>query len=334
MKRVVATALGLLLSLFLMPLLLAAGPSETEQEETPLLLPVMPTPVPVQTISAEEDSKVTVRVLREDGKIKDMTMEDYLWSVTAAEMPASFELEALKAQAVTARTYALWKMRTREEDHPEADVCTDIHCCQAFIEPGQAAVKWGTSAAEYGQKISAAVALTDGQIMIYEGKPIQAVFFSSAAGRTEDAAEVWGNAVPYLVGVESPEGIEVPNYHSEVSLSKEEFRTRFLEKYPKAELSGKPQKWFQSIKTTSSGRVSSIKIGGVTVTGSELRALCDLRSTCFTVETTSDSVTFQVTGYGHGVGMSQYGANTLALQGKTYREILSWYYTGVQLAEK
>ncbi len=332
MKRVMATAAGLLLILFLLPILLVEGPGAAGTEEAPLVLPATPTPARAQgETGAEKDGQVTVRVSMEGGEVAEMTMADYLWSVTAAEMPASFEPEALKAQAVTARTYAVWKMAAGEPNHPEADVCTDINCCQAFLSREQAAANWGAPAAEYTEKISAAVTETDGQIMTYEGQPIQAVFFSSSAGRTEDAVAVWGNAVPYLVGVDSPEGEDVPNYHTEVTLTAEEFRTAFLAQYPGADLSGEPDAWFQNQTFTASGRVAAMDVGGVTVKGTQLRSLFSLRSTSFTVAPGEDSVTFRVTGYGHGVGMSQYGANALARQGKSYQEILSWYYTGVEL---
>lgn len=331
MKRVIAAAAGLVLILFLLPVLLVDGPSGTGTEETPLVLPATPTPAGVRD-GAEQDAQTTVRVATEGGEVVEMTMEDYLWSVVAAEMPASFEPEALKAQAVTARTYTVWKMGAGEANHPDADVCTDINCCQAFLSREQAAANWGTSAAAYTRKIGDAVAATDGQIMTYEGQPIQAVFFSSSTGRTEDAVAVWGNSVPYLVGVDSPEGESVPNYHTEVTLTAEEFRSIFLAEYPGADLSGTPDAWFQKETATASGRVATLDVGGVTVKGTQLRSLFSLRSTCFTVETGADSVTFQVTGYGHGVGMSQYGANTLAQQGKTWEEILTWYYTGIEIA--
>jgi stage II sporulation protein D len=328
MKRVVAVAVVLLLFLFLLPLLLMEGP-QADQEGEVAVLPASPSPVSVAP--GERDSAATVRVAMEDGGVEELTVSDYLWSVLAAEMPASFELEALKAQAVTARTYTAWKMQTSQANHPDADVCTDSTCCQAYLSRAQAAAAWGEQAAAYEQKLAAAVADTDGEILTYQGQPIQAVFFSSAAGRTQDAVAVWGNEVPYLVGVDSPEGEDVPNYHTQVTLSAEEFRATFLDSYPAADLSGTPGSWFENFVSTASGAVDSVDVGGVTVRGTQLRRLFSLRSASFTVETGEDTVTFQVTGYGHGVGMSQYGANTLAGQGKTYQEILQWYYTGVEL---
>lgn len=332
MKRVTVTAVGLLLLLFLLPVLIVESPAGAEEEETLPVLPAVPTPArAAEETAAGADGRTMVRVAMDDGEVTEMTMADYLWCVTAAEMPASFEMEALKAQAVTARTYTVWKMAAGEPNHPDADVCTDINCCQAFLSREQAAATWGEAAEVYTEKISAAVSDTDGQIITYGGQPIQAVFFSSAAGRTEDAVAVWGNAVPYLVGVDSPEGESVPNYHTEVTLAAEEFRETFLACYPGADLSGAPSGWFQNETSTSSGRVASMDVGGVTVKGTELRSLFGLRSASFTVETGEDSVTFRVTGYGHGVGMSQYGANALAQQGMTYEEILKWYYTGVEV---
>lgn len=326
MKRIIITAICLLLSLFLLPLLLGGG-----GKQEPIILPAVPTPA--RSGDRSIDQEITVRVKTGQEQVVEMTMADYLWSVVAAEMPASFEPEALKAQAVTARTYTMRKIEQGEEGHPQADVCTDINCCQAFMTREQAVRFWGESASEYEAKILAAVEQTDGEIMTYQGEIIQAVFFSSAAGSTEDAVEVWGNAVPYLVGVESPEGEGVPNYHTEVVLTQEQFRQTFLEVYPQADLSGEPETWFRDMTETASGRVASLNVGGVTVKGTELRSLFSLRSASFTVKPGQDAVCFQVTGYGHGVGMSQYGANTMAAQGKTYRDILTWYYTGIEICE-
>jgi len=183
-------------------------------------------------------------------------------------MPASFEPEALKAQAATARTYTLYKMVNGPvANHPGADVCTDITCCQAYIDPAQAAANWGDAAPLYTQKIADAVASTDGQAILYGGQPIDAVFFSSAAGSTLDAVEVWGGSVPYLTGVASPEGEEVPGYRSQVTVSLEEFKAVFLAQYPQADLSGEAAGWFQNTVPTSNGGVETVDVGGVTVKG-------------------------------------------------------------------
>ena len=330
-KQVVATALALLLVLFLLPLLLfgTGGLEQTEQAAPTGELPIDRT---VVTPSPSADSQTQIRVALTDGSVLTLGLDQYLWRVVAAEMPASFELEALKAQAAAARTYTLSKLGRTVEKHPDADVGTDNTCCQAYIDPDQAAANWGDNGAAYTAKITSAVSETDGMAVLYDGQPIQAVFFSSAAGRTVDAVEVWGNSVPYLTGVDSPEGDEVPNYHSTVTFTLEEFKSKLLAQYPDADLSGDPAGWFQNTVPNSAGGVEQVDVGGVTVSGGALRTLLGLRSTSFTVTADSQGVTFSVTGYGHGVGMSQYGANALAKQGKTYDEILKWYYTGVEVA--
>lgn len=335
MRQVVAVALALLLLLFLMPLLFFRGernlPGPEPSPSPTATLPIDRTVVSPSPNGEKGDKDRTVRVKLADGTVQEMTMADYLWRVVAAEMPASFHLEALKAQAVAARTYTVAKMAAPVENHPDADMCTDINCCQAYIEPEAAALAWGKDAQSYTDKITQAVAGTDGMVATYGGAPIQAVFFSSAAGRTVDAVEVWGNAVPYLTGVESPEGEEVPNYHSTMSLSVDGFKSIFLSQYPEANLEGDSAGWFTNIVHNSAGGVEQMDVGGVTIAGGPLRTLFGLRSTNFTIEVADGSVTFQVTGYGHGVGMSQYGANALAEEGKTYEEIIKWYYTGVEL---
>ena len=330
-KQVVATALALLLVLFLLPLLLF-GTGGLEQAEQAAPTGELPIDRTVVTPSPSADSQTQIRVALTDGSVLTLGLDQYLWRVVAAEMPASFELEALKAQAAAARTYTLSKLGRTVEKHPDADVCTDITCCQAYIDPDQAAANWGDNAAAYTAKITSAVSETDGMAVLYDGQPIQAVFFSSAAGRTVDAVEVWGNSVPYLTGVDSPEGDEVPNYHSTVTFTLDEFKSKLLAQYPDADLSGDPAGWFQNTVPNSAGGVEQVDVGGVTVSGGALRTLLGLRSTSFTVTAGSQGVTFSVTGYGHGVGMSQYGANALAKQGKTYDEILKWYYTGVEVA--
>ena len=330
MRTVVATALILLLVVFLGPMLFLGGPPEDPEEDP---LPTATLPIDRTAITPGSDASRLVRVRMEDGTVATLTLADYLWRVVAAEMPASFEREALRAQAVTARTYTLYQMGIgTNPNHPEADMCTDIACCQAYLDPDQAAANWGDGASAYAAKITDAVSSTDGQAIFYEGALIDAVFFSSAAGRTLDAVEVWGGSVPYLTGVESPEGEEVPNYHTTVAVSLEDFQETFLAQYPQADLSGAPSGWFQSLRPTSSGGVNTVEVGGVVVKGSELRSLFGLRSAHFTVTAGAEGVAFSVTGYGHGVGMSQYGANAMARAGASWQEILEHYYTGVTIA--
>ncbi len=328
MRKVVAAALGLYLLFYLLPLaVLGEAELRGRAQPQPLGAEVLPGDRPERT--AGLDGAQTVRVRTEDGTVEELAMDDYLWGVVAAEMPASFEQEALNAQAVAARTYTVSRQQHTSAAHPDADVCTDVGCCQAYITRAQAEENWGEKAEEYAAKITAAVEGTDGLVILYEGEPIQAVFFSSAAGDTLAAAEVWGSEVPYLTGVSSPEGDEVPNYHTQVTVTAEQFRQTVLEAYPEADLSGEPEEWLGEVTLNSAGGVARMAVGGVEIPGTELRTLFSLRSTSFTLTAEGEQLTFSVTGYGHGVGMSQYGANAMAGEGAGYEEILTWYYTGV-----
>jgi len=324
MRRNMAVAWLLLAATFLLPVLLIRNRplTRTGEERLPLY----------QTGTAgEADGKRQVALLLEDGGVVQLTLADYLWGVVAAEMPASFELEALKAQTVAARTY--WLSQSGTSRHEHADICADSACCQAYISRETAAANWGDKAGEYGGRIAQAVEQTDGLCVAYEGKPIQALFFSSAPGSTVDAQAVWGKALPYLVSVDSPEGEEVPNYRSQLTMTTDEFRTLAVQEYPGADLTGPVSGWLSDFVWEPSGTVSRVKVGGVSVTGGEVRKLLGLRSACFSVSVRGDEMTFHVTGYGHGVGMSQYGANAMARQGKDFREILTWYYTGTQVTK-
>lgn len=316
---------------FFLPVLLMAGQERAGAETE--LLPASPSPVSERTESTgTADAQRTVRVLLEDDTVEEQTMADYLWCVVAAEMPASFEPDALRAQAVCARTYTLWKTE-RSQKHENADICTDSACCQAYTTRAAAQSRWGDEASAYEEKIAQAVSDTDGIVAVYDGAVIQAVFFSSAAGRTEDAAAVWGNALPYLSSVDSPEGADVPNYTTEVTFTPEEARALILAAYPEADLSGSPEGWFRNVSHTASGRVAELDVGGVTLSGGAARTLFSLRSAAFTVAADGAGVTFSVTGYGHGVGMSQYGANAMAKAGSTWEDILRHYYTGISLTQ-
>ena len=326
---------GLSLSLALMLLSLSAAGGGTAAP--PPTLPAVPTPAAASPAPSPSpgpsDSGRTLRVLQKDGTVETLSLSDYLWRVVAAEVPAAFEPDALRAQAVCARTYALWKVQAKSHEGSGADICADSACCQAYITPEDAAGKWGENAQPYSRKITGAVADTDGQVLTYGGAPIQAVFFSSAAGSTAGAEEVWGRALPYLVPVDSPEGDEVPNYHSTVTLTADEVETLAAGAGLGCDLSGEPSGWFTDIVRSASGRVASLKLGGAELSGGAARSLFSLRSAAFDVAEQDGAFTFSVTGYGHGVGLSQYGANALAKQGMGWREILAHYYTGAELQD-
>ena len=264
------------------------------------------------------------------GTLQTVTMAEYLPGVLRAEMPPTFELEALKAQAVAERTYICYQMaKGAKSVHPDADVCDDAACCSAYLSEADARKKWGDNFEAYEEKVQAAVAATDGAVALYGGEPIMAVFHSSSAGKTAACDDVWSAELPYLVSVESPETADsVPNYYSVRTFSRDEFKRIFTASHADADFSGT---WIKDRKENGSGRVESITVGDVSVTGGEMRNLYGLRSACFTVEMADDAVTFHVTGYGHGVGMSQYGAQELAKEGKTWQEILQWYYADITI---
>lgn len=319
-----AARVGLLLAalLFALPVFtvtVVRGQRASEQPEEPIhLLP-----------PGEIDSARTLRVLDGD-TVTEMSFSDYLQGVLRAEMPASFQEDALRAQAVAARTYTYYKMSSGGNHGDTADICTDHSCCQAFLGKDRAAENWGKNAERYEAKIENAVSATDGQVMLYGGAPILAVFHSSSAGETWNSGEVWAQDLPYLQSVSSPEGEGVPNYYSTVELTEAEFREKFLAARPEADLSGPASGWIRD-PVMDGVHVESVTIGGVSVSGPSVRSVFGLRSASFTAEAGDGKITFYVTGYGHGVGLSQYGANAMAEAGSTWREILEHYYTGVTI---
>ena len=317
MRRSMAAALVLTVLLFGGAYLAAGGPAAE------------PEPAAPETAAVHHDRDVTLTI--QDGDTTEqMTLERYLTGVVRGEMPASFEMEALRAQAAAERSYVYYQLAAgRKDAHPDADFCTDHTCCSAYLSETAAREKWGGDFAPWNTRVEQAVSDTDGQVVLYNGRPILAVFHSSSAGRTAAAGDVWSGDLPYLVSVDSPEGEEtVPNYYSTVTFTAAEAKEKLLAAHPELKLSGTPDRWFGAAAENGSGRVETVSVGGTDIEGTELRRIFGLRSACFTVAADSESVTFRVTGYGHGVGMSQYGANQLAREGKTWQEILEWYYTG------
>ena len=340
MKKTILTAYVALFLSFLLPIArldrpaaALAAPSSTEEAaaETPPASP-SPEPEPSPESKSPEPAAVpaaqSLRVLV-DGTVTEMDMQDYLIGVVAAEMPAVFPEEALKAQAVAARSFALYCAAGHK--HADADVCTDFRDCQAWQSDEALREKWGENYPLYRDRIAAAVEATRGQYLSYEGEPVFAAFHSSSAGATEDCGQVW-NPRPYLVSVPSPESAEtVPNFESQLICAALDFRDVILSAHPEADFSGPEAEWLGGIDRDESGRVSAAVIGGVSLRGTELRSLFSLRSTAFTLRYEEGRFTFDVLGYGHGVGMSQYGASVLAGQGLDYTAILAHYYPGTLL---
>ena len=249
--------------------------------------------------------------------------------VVAAEMPASFHPQALRAQAVAARSYTMYCASFSK--HGEAQVCTDYRCCQAWQSEETMRTKWGEDYDANADKIRAAVEATRGEYLAAGGEAIFAAFHSSSASRTENSADVW-SAVPYLVSVESPETAEdVPNFISTVVCSPIDFRDTVLSAHPEADFSGAEEGWIGELRRDGSGRAASVVLGGTEIRAAELRQLFSLRSTAFELIYEDGLFTFTAAGFGHGVGMSQYGADKMARLGADYREILAHYYPGTEL---
>jgi stage II sporulation protein D len=272
-----------------------------------------------------EDSVVKVYI---DGEIEEMALEEYLVGVVAGEMPASYELEALKAQAVAARTYTLHlKHNGGCSAHAGADVCTSSGHCQAYRTEEEMKTSWGSHYKDYLAKIKEAVYSTQGEEIYYKGEEIQVFYHSSSGGMTEDCANVYQESLPYLVSVESEGEESYSNYYGQVTISYNEFVSKMKDFSPSIKLSGTAED-IGDIQRYESGRVKSIKIGNESFTGREVRQIFGLNSTNFTIKAT-DEITFSTIGFGHGVGMSQTGANEMAKNGADYIEILEHYFTGV-----
>jgi len=274
-------------------------------------------------------------------------LEEYLCGVVFSEMPSSFEIEALKAQAVAARSFCVYKMLYSAAEirkfHKGADICNDYKHCKDYISFEAACEKYGRDYINpLWEKIKRAVGETTGEIIAYESEPAVAVFHAMSGKGTESAANVWGNSIPYLISVPSDEEnykSEIKNYITENRFTADDFKSVLTSNgfsgfsVDSAEFSKSPQLWVSKVRLNSSNRVDTVDICGKSFTGVKLREIFSLRSTDFTLEYDGKSkeFVFTVTGYGHGVGMSQYGANLMAKDGKNYIDILLWYYTGVEI---
>ncbi len=290
------------------------------REEMPILRET--TAAPEET-TVPETVALPMRLRYTDGTVEELDMDTYLVGVVLAEMPAYFETEALKAQAVVARTYTQ-KAYTTGGKHGDGSICTQPSCCQAYIAEADYLEKGGTE--ENIEKIRSAVNATSGYVLTYEGALIEATYFSCSGGATEDAAAVWGTDYPYLQSVASPGEENAAHYTDTVTFTAQEFQNA-LGVSLMGELSG----WIGDVTYTNGGGVETMVIGGETYKGTRLRSLLGLRSTAFTMTAKDDIITVTTKGYGHRVGMSQYGADAMAVSGSTYTEILAYYYQGTEL---
>jgi stage II sporulation protein D len=261
-----------------------------------------------------------ISVLSADGTSVSMELEEYLIGVLLGEMPMDFAMEALKSQAVVARTYTLRRNSTTPK-HKGGAVCMESACCQSYCSAKNYIANGGTEPSV--NKAIDAVAATRGQVLTYNGMLIEATYFSCSGGRTEDALSVWGTDIPYLQAVDSPGEENAVHYTDSLTFSAAEFENRLG-----LSLSGDPTEWFGNVTYTDGRGVEHMVIGGVAFKGTELRQKLGIRSTAFTVTPLENSVHITTKGFGHRVGMSQYGAEAMAVKGNTYRQILAHYYPG------
>lgn len=270
-----------------------------------------------EEIKEAKETKELVRI--ED--VFSPELEEYIVGVVSAEMPASFPEEALKAQAVAARTYQVRKMQETGSDHVIYDVG------QAYNSVVEQKKKWGKNYIENANKIRIAVKETQGEIMVYDGEPILAVFHAQSAGKTEASENVWTSALPYLKSVDSEEDKNAPDNEFTCTLSEKDVWNKLSQFGKLSQSEGELS--FSNIERSDAGYIQKVRVGGMTLTGLQVRQALGLRSANFQVERKGDSFVFVTHGYGHGAGMSQYGASFLAQDGMDYREILCHYYQGI-----
>ncbi len=301
------------------------------------LLPLLPLLISYKSIGAlpypskvatDNDSvtryeNVKIKLLH-NGRIIEVGLFDYLCSVVSGEMPALYEPEALKAQAVAAFSYALYRIDANDfPEHQGAQLCTDPSHCKAYIDQKSRKEIWKESFETYNKKIEGAVSEVLGVTVIYNEKPANTVFHAISSGQTENAKDIWGQNVPYLISVDSSCDLSATEFLTLTTVTKDEFSKKLSINENEIAIS--------NVSKTAAGSVKEINISGKAFTGEDIRLAFGLRSANFEIEILEEEITFHVKGYGHGVGMSQYGANEMAKEGFSYQEILQKYYPNTEL---
>lgn len=276
----------------------------------------------------------TIKLLhKKTNEIEEVALDNYLYHVVSAEMPVDYEIEALKAQAVVARTYTIYKINNKKHDN--ADICDDSTCCQAWVDKDTRFARWDENKREENwNKIKKSVNETQGKIITYNNKPINAFFHANSGGKTEIPVNVWGGTgLPYLQVVETAGEEGYTQYASEISFTQAELTEKLKSKYSDIVIDINNPEDVKIIEYTDSGRVKTIKFGNHEISGVEARTLLGLKSTNFEITKENDKIKFTVKGYGHGVGMSQTGADAMAKQGKNYQDIINHFYKGVEIKD-
>lgn len=336
MKKAIFYIIGFIIIVFILPVIFTTSPKSQEtiaQEEN------QKQDTEEKNIKTEDMNPYYLKYQKikllhtESGEIEELDMNEYLYGVVSAEMPASYEKEALKAQAIVARTYTIYKILNKK--HENADICDDSTCCQAWISKEDRLSKWEESQRESNwNKICECVKETQGKIVTYENKPIDAFFHSNSGGITELPVNVWGGTgYPYLQSVETSGEEAYTQYSSEVTLTKDQLLNKLKEKYEDITIDFSNSDDIKIMEYTEGTRVKTIKFGNHELSGVETRTLLGLKSTNFEVKIDGDNIKFAVKGYGHGVGMSQTGADSMAKQGSNAEDIIKHFYTGVEISE-
>ena len=272
------------------------------------------------------------------GELHTLTAEEYTLCAVSAEMPPTFSEAALQAQAVASYTYAL-RAKLDNEKSPDpalcgADFAADPSNWKGFVTKTQYLERYGEeTGSAYWEILKNAVEPVFGYAMFYQDRPIVAAFHSISCGKTEEASNVWSGSAPYLIPVESPGDRYAPGYETAEVFEPQALADAFISAglIEASAVTNKPELWFSPASLTPSGYVVSVQFCGKPIRGTDIRNALGLRSACFTVEYLNDSFLIRVCGYGHGVGLSQYGAEYMAQQGSSWQEILEHYYTGIEI---
>lgn len=340
MKKFLLYFFAFIFICFLLPALLTKQDKPVNSEETQQNSENQVKEEGVIQQTAKEDSTYnyknygTIQLLhKKTQEVESVELDQYLCHVVSAEMPADYELEALKAQAVVARTYTIYKAKNKK--HENADICDDSTCCQAWISKEDRLARWEESKRESNwKKIEQCVNETKGEIITYNNEPINAFFHANSGGTTELPVNVWGGSdFPYLQVVETAGEEGYHQYASEVEFSKEELIEKLKTKYKDIQIDFGNSEDIKILQHTDSNRVKTVKFGNHEISGVEARTIFGLKSANFEITQEADKVKFVVKGYGHGVGMSQTGSDTMAKQGNNYKEIINHFYVGVEIKE-
>ena len=334
MKKIFIYFFAFLFICFIFPALLTKREKETSSEVNNIEIN--------NTSKVEENAQSqyeykkygTIKLLHQKtGEVEEVNLDTYLCNVVSAEMPADYEKEALKAQAVVARTYTIYKIENKKHDN--ADICDDSKCCQAWISKDDRLNRWEESQRNSNwDKICKSVNDTKGQIITYNNQPIDAFFHSNSGGVTEVPVNVWGGTgYPYLQSVQTSGEEAYTQYASEVVFTQEELLNKLKEKYNDISIDFANDDDIKILEFTESTRVKTIKFGNHNLSGVEARTLLGLKSTNFEISKENNNIKFSVKGYGHGVGMSQTGADSMAKQGNNAENIIKHFYTGVEVKD-